>query len=397
MNILIVPSWYPSPENPNTGIFIKEQAILFARHFPEHNVGISTWGSNHQPLLLKIAKPFQTLVKLFKKPDNHQILLAPNCKEYFSPAYTWTRKILKGNIKNIITANTKNIREFELQFGKIDLIHAHVSHPGGYIAMHLSRNLNIPFVITEHMTPFPFSSYQKNGKISKLVTLPLAEASKTICVSDFLKRSIAGKAKANLCVINNFVDEDFFTPKQKISDRNDPISLLFIGRLVPQKGLDILLKALKILLKSKLHIELKIGGTGENEKEYQLLCNELGLGNNVVWLGNLDRNQVKHYLQQCDAFVLPSRNENNPVVILEALACGKPVITTSCGGPEEMITEAEGLIAKPENPDDLSNKIKILSDNLSIYNATTTRNNFMENHSSKMSTNKLLDIYKSVV
>ncbi len=397
MNILIIPSWYPSTENPNTGIFIKEQAMLFARHFPEHNIGISTWGSNHPSLLLEVAKPFQLLAKLFKKPQNYRISLAPNCIEYFSPAYTWTRKILKGNIKNIIAANDKNIKNFEQQYGSIDLIHAHVSHPGGYVAMQISQSLNTPFVITEHMTPFPFSVYHKDGEISKLITQPLAMASKTICVSDFLKKSISEKAQAELCVINNFIDEDFFIPKQKKSGVNVPISLLFIGRLVPQKGIDILLKAFKILLNSQQNIKLTIGGTGESEMDYQLLCNELGLEKNVSWLGDLDRNQVRDALQQCDIFVLPSRNENNPVVILEALACGKPVITTSCGGPEEMITQVDGLIVEPENTDELCSKIQVLLNDLSKYDSTTIRGNFIKNHSSIIGINKIQDIYKTVV
>ena len=397
MNILIIPSWYPSPENPNTGIFIKEQAILFARHFPEHNIGISTWGSNHASLLLEVAKPFQLVAKLLKKPQNHHISLAPNCIEYFSPAYTWTRKILKGNIKNIVAVNKKNIETFELQFGKTDLIHAHVSHPGGYIAMQISQSLNTPFVITEHMTPFPFSVYQKEDEISMLITQPLAKASMTICVSEYLKNAIAEKVHAELCVINNFIDEDFFIPKQKETGVNAPISLLFIGRLVPQKGIDILLKAFKLLLESNLNVELTIGGTGENQKEYQLLCNELGLGENVSWLGNLDRNQVRDTLQQCDVFVLPSRNENNPVVILEALACGKPVITTSCGGPEEMISQVDGLIVEPENTIELSRKIQVLLNDLSKYDSTTIRSNFMKNHSSIIGVNKIQDVYKTVV
>lgn len=397
MNILIIPSWYPSPENPNTGIFIKEQAILFAKHFPEHNIGISSWGSNHPSLLLEVAKPFQLLAKLFKKPQNHRISLTPNCIEYFSPTYTWTRKILKGNIKNIISANEKNIETFQEKFGKLDLIHAHVSHPGGYVAMQISQSLNTPFIITEHMTPFPFNVYQKAGVFSKLIAQPLAKASMTICVSDFLKKCIAEKTQAELCVINNFIDEDFFIPKQIKTGNKTPISLLFIGRIVPQKGIDILLKAFKILLESDLNLELTIGGTGEYEKEYKLLSNELGLGKNVSWLGNLNRNQVRDTLQKCDIFILPSRNENNPVVILEALACGKPVITTYCGGPEEMITQIDGLIAEPENPDDLSNKIKVLLNDLSKYNSNTIRSNFLKNHSSLNGTKKIHDVYKSVV
>jgi glycosyltransferase involved in cell wall biosynthesis len=397
LNILIIPSWYPSPENAYTGIFIKEQAVLFARKFPEHNIGISTWGSNHASLLLSIKSLFQSPLKFLTKPKRTILELLPNCIEYFTPKYTWTRKLFRGNIKNIIEANYTNLLAFQHQFGKVNLIHAHACHPGGYVACSLSQRHNIPFIITEHMTPFPFKSYTTKNGISNYILMPLVRGSRIICVSEFLKNSIETHHKTNLVVINNFLDENFFQPNISLPSAKEKLTLLFIGRLVHQKGVDILLESFQILSKTYRHLELRIGGSGGKADEYLSMASQLSIDKKVKWLGELNRLQVKEELQNCTLLVLPSRHENNPVILLEALACGKPIIATGCGGPEEIVNQTNGLVAKTGSSDDLAKKIASIISNLSEYSPTLIRKEFMMRYSSKVVTQKLLDIYEGVL
>lgn len=397
MNILIIPSWYPSPENEYTGIFIKEQAVLFAREFPEHNIGISTWGANHTSLLLSIKNLIQAPLKFLSKPKSFILELLPNCIEYFTPSYTWTRKLLGGNIKNIIEANLTNLEEFEHQFGKINIIHAHACHPGGYVAFSLSKKLGIPFIITEHMTPFPFKSYITKNGVSNYILNPLKHASRIICVSNFLKKSILNHHLNNLIVINNFIDDNFFQSKISLDDPKEKITFLFVGRLVRQKGVDILLEAFHILNETYSNLELRIGGSGEKEIEYRSLSARLGLDQKVTWLGDLSRQQVKTELESCVLFILPSRHENNPVVLLEALSCGKPIVATDCGGPEELITPVNGLVSKTGDSTDLAEKVSLIVNNISSYPSSSIRNEFDETYSSKTATQKILDVYNDVL
>ncbi|MEQ9286385.1 MAG: glycosyltransferase [Cyclobacteriaceae bacterium] len=397
MNILIIPSWYPSPEHPYTGIFIKEQVILIAKYSPQHNVGISTWGSHHEDLLLLAGQPLKSLAKIFRYKKSGQNELLPNCAEYFTPAFTWSRKFLKGNMANIIKANLENALEFEQKNGKIGVIHAHSCHPGGFVAMELAQKFDCPFVITEHMTPFPFPSYLRHGKINRYIMEPVQSANRLICVSRYLQQKMEQLSIKNTCVVNNFIDDQNFVPIQNTRRSDDPIRLLFIGRLVPQKGVDILLRSFKNLQNHCPNTELFMGGNGENEKEYLELSQQLGIKNKVTWLGHLNRQQVKNELQKCDIFLLPSRHENNPVALIEALSCGKPIVTTKCGGPEELVTKTNGLVANLEDADDFATKTLEVMKGLSNYQPKLIRAEFEKNHGTTNAVNRILEIYSNVV
>lgn len=397
MNILIIPSWYPSPEHPYTGIFIKEQAVLMAKHHPLHNIGISTWGSNHEPLLLTARQPLRAFFKLFRHLIKKQEEILPNCTEYFTPTYTWTRKLLQGNIRNIIRANLENASEFEQQYGKIDIIHAHTAHPGGYIAMEMAKKLNLPFLITEHMTPFPFPSYVQHGKISRYISEPMRHADCIVCVSRYLQQKMKTLSINHTEVVHNFIDDQYFVPSQYTRQSDDPIRLLFIGRLVRQKGVDILLQAFKNLSAHHPNTKLVIGGGGENSAVYQQLAEQLGIDDRVTWLGDLDRQQVRAQLQTCDIFLLPSRHENNPVSLIEALACGKPIVTTRCGGPEELVTKSNGLVAEPGDAEDFATKTLEVIKAIVQYQPQLIRSEFEKHHAATSGVKRILEIYSNVV
>ncbi|MFY0655002.1 MAG: glycosyltransferase family 4 protein [Cyclobacteriaceae bacterium] len=397
MNVFVIPSWYPTSQCSHTGIFIKEQSVLLARHFSKCNVGISTWGGNEESLHLSRKEFYKIPFRLLRKHKGSKKTLLPNCNEYYTPALTWTRKVLNGNINRIIKANEQNLNSFQSEFGKADIIHAHAAHPAGYIAMKLSEKYNIPFVLTEHMTPFPFETFLKNGEISRYISEPIRKANEVICVSQYLKESISSLLKIESIVLNNFIDSDFFTPKENQRTSNQSLKLLFIGRLVHQKGVDILLKAMKILQeKEQMRIELRIGGSGDDANRYHNLSSNLGL-KNAHWLGELNREEVRNELQACDVFALPSRHENNPVVLLEALACGIPIIVTSCGGPEELANEKNGLVAEPENVPALVMKISEFQANRKRWSSQEIRTNFMNRYSSEISCNRLQSIYRQLI
>ena len=125
MNILVIPGWYPSESNPVTGIFFPEQAMAIAGEFEDCNIGISTWGQNDDRLLLWAASPVKGLLKLLSKPQPAIRNLRANLFEFYTPAYTWSRKLVKGNIRGIIKANEKNLQHFRDRVGNVDIIHAH--------------------------------------------------------------------------------------------------------------------------------------------------------------------------------------------------------------------------------------------------------------------------------
>lgn len=137
-----------------------------------------------------------------------------------------------------------------------------------------------------------------------------------------------------------------------------PLRLLFVGRLVNQKGLDVLLKA---LTKMKDHNDwtLTIAGEGPLKDELALASHKLGLSDRVVFRGWLERDHLPAVYEQADVFVLPSRDEGMPNAMLEAMAAGLPVIGSKVAGLDEVVIDDEtGLLVPVEDDDALAHALR---------------------------------------
>lgn len=221
----------------------------------------------------------------------------------------------------------------------------------------------------------------------------ISHAHYIIAVSPALQHKIIDLDLQNSVCIPNLTDEEFFKPTLTVPDKGQ-IILFMLGRMVEQKGVPILLNALNKL--SDNQIKLRIGGDGENIDEYKNIASKLNL-RNVSWLGLLNRTEVRNELQQCHILVLPSLHENLPLVLLEAIACGKPIIATKCGGPESIVNEDNGLLAEVGDSDDLAHKISWMIDHYDRYKPEIIRADFMNRFSQKVVGNQIMELYKKVM
>ena len=348
MKIFIIPSWYPSEAYPSTGIFFREQAVRLAELRPEWKIGLGLWGSHEPQLWIQPKRPFSALIKLSSRIPlkKYQQMLSPNCIEFFTPALTWNRFIKSGNLNGIFEAQDYNFRLFTQYYGKPDLIHAQVSFPAGYLAMKLSRKHKIPYVITEHMSPFPMPSLRTTLK--KYLLPALKQANLVLAVSKGLQDQLQ-KHGINSELIHNFIDEKNFCFHPKVAG---PFSFLAMGRLEKQKGYELLLDATKKLVDKGVDFRLRIGGSGSLDHSLKRKCERLGLSDQVVWLGELTRAEVKAEMVGCHGLVSTSHHENQPVAMLEALAVGRPVLTTAWEGSDELIfDEAMGKVIPTRDPE----------------------------------------------
>ncbi len=395
MNILIIPSWYPSEVAPSAGIFFREQAEALGRNHPDLNMGISTWGPNDPDLLLEAGHFLQWPSKLlqFQNRQASRNELLPNCIEYFTPALTWSRKWRKGNIQNIIKSNQLNAKYFIDQFGKVDIIHAHVAHPGGYIARELAAEFQVPLVVTEHMSPFPFRAYTDNRDFGRWMSPVYRDAATNIAVSTALQEMMQNRGIESI-VLPNLVDERFFVPSSTPYDSKE---ILAIGRLENQKGYEYLLRAFQGVMKSNPEHHLTIIGEGSQRQQLLGLAAEMGLDNHVRWRGECSREEIRDALQQASFLVLSSLHENLPLVLLEALACGKPIVATACNGPEDIVNETNGLLAKVADVEDLQEQMQAMINGRSEYDGDAIRSDFERSYSSKVVTAALLEVYQHAV
>jgi glycosyltransferase involved in cell wall biosynthesis len=168
--------------------------------------------------------------------------------------------------------------------------------------------------------------------------------------------------------IPNGVDAEKFQPREreralmKRHGLEGKTVVLFVGNLQPFKGLHILIDALSGIEDEK--IVLLIVGSGYGERKYKNLVKDKGLEERVIFAGPKSQDDdLPYYYNLCDFLVLPStRSESSGLVVLEAMASGKPVIVSSLPGPSQLIEEGrDGLIARVNDVEDLKNKIEYLA------------------------------------
>lgn len=380
MNILLLPSWYPSKRDDIGGSFFKEQASAFVKYYPDSNIYVSSVVL--YPLTYK--RPFFSLNELMMYRNNRKFSCQTtefNLIESEVGSLTWSKKILNGNFSNLIRLHEVNLIKAIKKFGSIDIIHAHVSYPGGYIANVLSKKYHIPYVITEHMGPFPFKIYlNKDGDAIDEIKIAINEAQEVFAVSPSLAKEMEKYGFKEPLFIPNMVDEDFFQPSSH-THANKRFTFLTVARLVPLKGIEDLLNAIKKIILIRPNITFRIVGYGPKYKEYVEMAERFKISEYIEWLGKKDREEVLIEFQNCDAFVLPSHIETFGLVYAEAIACGKPIIATRCGGAECIINDINGVLINVGDTDGLIDSMLNIIDNYNNYDSKEIRLDFLNNFS----------------
>lgn len=400
MNILLLPSWYPSKDFPIQGIFIKEQVWALTELFPDLNIGISLWGQNEQDTLLWAKDHFKNISKIshFRKSKKvESVKLKDNLIEFHNPVLTWTKQVWKGNFNAVLKANEKNLQNFQDKFGKVDMIHAQICHQAGLIAYHLSEKYNIPYVITEQMSPFPFPSIlTKKEKIKSNYLKAYQNAQFNIAISPPLQEKMQKQDIPNTIFIPNLTDEDFFVPKEKMKNK-DKFHFFTLARMEEQKDIPTLLEAIKKVIQENTHLHFYLAGNGSKLEEYKNLARILKIENFVTWLGLLNREEARYYFQESNAFVLASQHETLGVVFIEAIACGKPIIATRCGGPECIVNQNNGFLLEVGDVTVLAEKILFMSDSNTKWDRNIIREDFLDRFSKKAVCKQLMELYQKVI
>jgi glycosyltransferase involved in cell wall biosynthesis len=152
--------------------------------------------------------------------------------------------------------------------------------------------------------------------------------------------------------------------KVKLGLKKDEVLALSVQRLAPRKGVENLLYAMSIVVKENSKVKLAIIGDGSEKARLIELTKKLGINKNVTFMGFVDFDDLPKYYSTCDIFVLHSLYELFGIVLVEAMACGKPVISTKVGAIPEIVDHGKtGFLVEPKNPKQLAEAIlKLASD-----------------------------------
>lgn len=174
---------------------------------------------------------------------------------------------------------------------------------------------------------------------------------------DELNKSLPGLTVPQL-VIRNGAPAQFFANQASVvrSDKKLPQTyVLAVGQLIYRKGMDILIRALGLARDRGCSIDLVVVGEGDERSNLQRLVDELGLMSNVCFVGNQPHEKINRFFKHCLFFVLSSRAEGLPIVIVEAMASGKAVIAAAVDGVSELVDDGfTGLLVKAEDPESLA-------------------------------------------
>ena len=361
------------------GLFARDQARAVARQRPDWRISVGLWGHHDGALSARSAAGSARALawRLGARPGWRD---TPGpLHETLTPRLSWTLALAGGGVRGLLSASRRNLQQAQQRFGRINLIHAHVGFPAGWVAAQLATDVGCPYVLTEHMSPFPFPSLrQRDGRLRPALRLAFERAAATVAVSPALAAEIRAQGLPCTDVIANGVDETRFVPTASaaagtaaVTAGADPFVLFTLGALVPQKGVDVLLRALSLLQAPQ--VELHVGGAGPERAALQRLAAQLGVADRVRWLGALRPEDTPAHHARCSAFVLASRHETFGVVLAEALMCGKPVVATRCGGPEAIVNAGNGLLVPAEDAASLAAAIDHLVANPARYNALHIR------------------------
>lgn len=229
---------------------------------------------------------------------------------------------------------------------EFNLCHAFFGIPCGYIAMKLKNKYNLPYIVSLRGSDVPFYNkrfYLLDLLIFKRLSKKIWKNAKFVTTnSEGLKElALDSSPDQKISIIYNGVDIDEFIPLKNKQMKNK-IILVSTGRLIKRKGYEYLIKSI-----SKLdNIELQLIGDGNLKQELTELS-KIG-DSNVKFLGKINHKELPKYLQKADIFILPSLNEGMSNSVLEAMACGLPIITTDTGGSKELIKDNGFIVNKAD-------------------------------------------------
>lgn len=320
-----------------------------------------------------VAVHIVNLVNSLGKLDNLNLFLI----SFSSKSETFS----KGNAK-IILIETRTIflifpvlallrLAIEVKRLQPDILHIHGSNISPYLIYATIFNffLNCNKIITIHGLVEEEVKYKKISKSMAFISVifekfAISKIPNIIVCSMAMKNLLKEKSRSKIVVIPNGIDYDDNNRILTEIKLHHP-NVLFVGLLQDVKGIDILIRAVPLIMRSIPNIYVYIAGSGPCENDLKILAGELGVEDNVKFLGFVPKAKKYSYFKSADICIVPSRYESFGIVLLEAMSCGKAVVASRIGGIPEVVEDGRtGILFEPGNVNELANNIVgILKDN----------------------------------
>ncbi len=293
-----------------------------------------------------------------------------------------------------------------------DLIHVH-GHPylSSFLATKIAKRYSKPLVLTQHNTFIEYNNiWDTAEKLNDLAIgkQVLNEVDKIIVVSNATKKYVLtlGANPEKVEVLHNGVDLNRFKPlsevkdqmRKKLSISKDAKVVLTVRRIVYKNGIDTLLESAEIAVKRNPKLVFVVVGKGPDSEEVKEKIGQLRMQNNFRLTGFVSDENLPLYYNVADLFALPSKSgEGLPLVVLEAMSCGLPVIATNVGGTSEVMSEDYGKLVPPNSPDSLAEALVEFSRKDLTALKKDLRTMMEQKYSWDKNVEKLSEIYEELI
>ena len=363
MKVLYLATPAKTPDRLTPYTFVDEEVLSLADR------GISMYLLADAATNAKRGDPGHPNVHLLPMPDGSALadlpgvlaLLARYRAAIPGALFASPRKLLQlGRLERFIAASVRR--------HGIDVMHSNFGWPGGFGGVLARASTQCPLVATcrgMDVLTDPGIGYglRRSAFYDAALRAQLATADRTTHVSDYIRQeAIAlGAQPERATTVMKGVDVERFRPLDRTRD-NDVVTILTVGGLIARKGVDVILRALALLKKTH-RFRFQVVGDGKERAALEALAAELDLSDCTEFVGKVSRDDVVGYFARSDIFVLASIWEASGNVLLEALASGKPVVTTDSGGPPEYVTDGQsGFIVPVRDAERMAERLGTLID-----------------------------------
>ncbi|MBK7372383.1 MAG: glycosyltransferase [Saprospiraceae bacterium] len=388
-HIYHIPTWWPSEQKPFNGIFILNLIDALAEANPNHQHTIAIHSTNLQ--WISPRNIIKDTINFFNK--DHAVLRNEANIHYKVIKRTIGMNPITG-INYIQSLTNKHLKVIESLPSKPDLIHAHVSYPSLLIAQVISKKYNIPYILTEHSTRFPDRRFEDFGYSHDQIAEAFIACSATIAVSQHLGNKFLCYGKVADYIIPNFItwQKPVLTPKAP------PFTFLIIALLNdPRKKIGLVIYALSLVLKNVSEVQLIIAGEGSMKKDLMKQSAALGLNDHITWFGLTDEPKKMNLLIRSHALIISSEEETFGITAIEAHSYGLPVLSTRCGGPEEIIQPFNGILVEKNDMNKMAEGMIYMINHLQSFEAQHIQSASYAIYGKDKITSQYLKVYANIL
>jgi glycosyltransferase involved in cell wall biosynthesis/SAM-dependent methyltransferase len=390
--VLVLSHMYPRDHHPAGGIFVHDQVKALREQ------GIDVRVMSGEPFWINTLNPKRALGALrswsrsvssqWENYDSVPLIRFPYLVGRFLP--------FEVHAFSYAAAAVRFARQIHGAFD-FELIHAHTAYLDGSAGAAIAVRFNAALVITEHTGPF--RTLTRTQALRVTTRRAMNSADQLLAVSASLLRDVFDEIKLTYPdrarVVPNLVDIEKFRPGSGAHD--NCIRALWVGHFVPVKRIPVLLEAFRIASEKVPRLRLRLVGSGEGEQVARDLVQQFGLTAIVEFIGHVDHSALPTHYRDCDFVVISSESETFGVVAIEAMSCGRPVLTTDCGGPTEIVNNPSLGRVVGSSIAELAGGLETMANALGEFDPELIRCVTELRFSKKAVTSRLLEVYQQAL